>query len=209
MAISYPRQLPDWQFESVSFQIYRSTLRTLLRSGAAQRVEIAPPRWVARYRTWSLTNDEFDEVTTFLDTLQGGLKTVRAGDPTRAYPAAHPEGKGLADWNGEGTLSARGANQLRVDTPRPALELSVGDHVGLHQGSNFALHRVTEAASANSSGSLAVSVEPAVLTNVFDVGATVDFYKPRALFALDPDSVAAEKAADYPGISFSLVQVLF
>jgi len=207
-----PLPFPDFgKFSAVDLRIVRSVVRTPFRSGATQRAEVGPPRWrIACTTSFPLMTHRADGWMAWLDSLQGGMRLFLGGDPSRVRPIAHPNG--IAGWNGSANVVSRlSAHSIALSGVPTSLQLNPGDMLELRRTVSGVprrgLHRVTAAASAND-GAISVSVEPAVMKDVFPVGTAATFYAPCALFMLDPESVESGKSTDFPPISFSAHQVL-
>jgi len=207
MAVTYPLAFPSIaRFSSVRFDLVRTDIVTRFRSGDQQAAEVADALWSADFTSAKLMPGDHEEWSAWWASLRGRLGTFLAFDPSRRRPRMHPNG--IAGWNGVGSVTGRGAFAIAVEGVPSTLQLRPGDYVGLQQGARRGLHRILAPASASGGGTIALDVEPAVLTSAFPVGATARFHDASCLMRLEPDSIEAPRTKNPPPVRFRGLQVL-
>ncbi len=96
---------------------------------------------------------------------------------------------------------------MTVDGAASGYVASVGDHVGLVQDGHYSVHEITEGGTANGSEELTISFDPYVALELFTIGATAVFYRPKARFILDPESWKESGDIEFSPIAFTGLQV--
>ncbi len=193
MAIIYPRAFPPVAaFATSPMRLVRTEAAATLASGAAQTMQLAPPRWRCEYVTRPARWSERRVWRAWLDSLGGALRTFLGYDPLQIWPGAYPGGfagmnraaGGAFDGTGEATAIA--ATTIEITGLPAAFVMGEGDLVGLIQEGQYGLHRILEAVIGEGDGTALVTVEPPVITSVFTAGATVNFARPACEMMLDP-----------------------
>jgi hypothetical protein len=187
MALTFPRTLPDTRTGRFRFELDRVDYSTTERRGASLGVQVGFPLWKLSVNFGAgLTENQADAWVAWADSLQGGSRTFYGCEPTRARPKTYLSGFSLMTRAGGGAFPDTGAaTSWSVDTTREVLTLNglpagfilqVRDYVGFEWTSaggdpRRALVRTLEAATANGSGVLTVTISPPLPT-VVDAGAT-------------------------------------
>jgi hypothetical protein len=190
--------------------------RSLLRSGGTQSVEYAEPRWRGEFVYFPMGRAEFQRLQAWLDTLRGAGRTFYGYDQLKPFPVSYPGGfGGLARagggaFDGTGTVSLLSGSGFTVSTLPSGLMLKAGDMVGLVEGAKRGLFRLSEDATANEAGVVALSVEPRIPPGQsFSSAAIANFVRPACVMTLDPQSARApRKAGGLSPISFTGIEKL-
>lgn len=192
MTISMPAGLVLVQ---TPLRLIRGVQTSPLRGGGALSVAYAPDRWTTKLETpAALEREQIDPIRAFLDRLQGGVARVYMGDWLRRHPVAYPNGlggltrAGGGSFDGTADVTALSAYTVSLATLPNGFALGAGDMVGLAEGEARSLHRIVEAATANSSGVVTLTVEPAIPTPVFTAAATANFSSPVCIMALTEEA---------------------
>lgn len=212
MTISLPTGLVLVQ---PTFRLVRSVQTSALRGGGGLSVDYAPARWTTKIETpTALEREDVDPIRAFIDRLKGGVERVYMGDWLRRLPIAYRAGftgltrAGGGSFDGTADVTALTASTLSLATLPAGFAFGAGDMVGLVDGAYRSLHRVVTAATANGSGVVTVTVEPAIATTVFTTAATANFDSPVCIMALtEEDEPKREARRETAG--FTLMQVPF
>lgn len=215
MAVTFPRSFPLTRFQSARLELVRFTSHNELYGGATQAHEMAEPRWSLQAVALPRRDADFRAWLAWLDSLKGGVGSFYAGDVLACYPVSYPGGftgltkaVGGAAFTGAGDVDAVTATTITISGLPASFLLKAGDLVGLLKGANRGLHRIVEDATANGSGIVTVTVEPSVLTSVFDAASTVQFASPVCIMMLAPGSVSYERGPGPQPVSFAGIQKL-
>jgi hypothetical protein len=173
MALTFPRAFPLTGFTSVKFGLERTAdLGVAQASGRDVSVQVGAPRWVGEWTTPVLSRADFEEWTAWLQSLQGKSRLFYGRDPRRNLPRSHPQGLSSYTRAGGGSFAGGDATSCSVNTARDVLTLNgfpagfllkTGDHIGFSWStSKRFLVRAMEDATANGSGVVVVTIDPAL-----------------------------------------------
>jgi hypothetical protein len=215
MAITFPRTMPDIPIVGLTFDIEPEIEVTPLRSGRHISADLGPSLWRARWDADNLDARQIGEARAWYDTLLS-MEEFYGFDRLREYPLAYEEGWGdlefeAAPFNGTATLMdvLSGAGGVVLGGLPDGFVLSPGDYLAFDYGDDMrALHRVSEAAVAESGGVLGTTVRPFVRDG-WEVGATVFLYRASARMIIVPRTWSSRLTAPYFGsASFEAIQVI-
>lgn len=195
MTITYPRDMPVGGVISQSFEPRRVDFATSSVGGRMTSVTAGPPLWATSMTLRDGDEREVAEWRAFFASLRGVQRSFLAGDLTRPYPKAHPDGFAGMSRAGGGTFDGA-ATSWSINTERdvvtlsgqPAeLELSIGDYVMWRWVSGGikrrALGRAIEPAVASSGGVVSLAFEPP-LAGLVPGSAVADLAKPECVMKL-------------------------
>lgn len=210
MTIVYPRALPGCEFTSFNLDIEWFGSANQLQGGHTQFAAFAWPRWrLIQARTIAFQHTRADhrlarrKWSAWLSSMRGGAQSFYCYDVRKPYPYHYPGGVGLTDGIGNG--SSVTAYSLTVSSIMSGMKLEPGDMMGLIQGGNYSLHRMTESRTASGSTFSGLAVEPQINTSLFTFP-TVNFIKPVCIMTIEPGSVNNPDGIDNPPISFRAIQ---
>ena len=191
----------------VKLEIERVDFSAPEASGKQGGVQAGWPLWLG---TWEL--DRVDRVSgdlwnAFQDRLRGRQRLFLAGDTSRPYPAAYPNGFAGMNRAGGGAFTGAAlswAQNIDTDgnaeialTGLPAgLVLAVGDYIGFKWDAagaaagtyhRRALVRIVTPGTASAGGAVTVEAEPPINTLVVPAGAVAHLDRPMAAFKQDPE----------------------
>jgi len=179
----------------VSFEPQRIDYGAPEASGRQGGVQAGWPLWGALYQIDRSDPQSADEWRAFLARLRGRIRRFYAWDTTRPLPLAYAFGLpagfdgAASDWSQ--SIDADGDAQLTLEGLPAGFEISLGDYVGFKWGSGFERRTMARAvlpATANGSGTAAVTVEPPLDTALVPTDATAHFDQPRCVMQLVPDN---------------------
>ena len=197
------------------YQLRVGDVVNMLEGGVTQSFEFADPRWAAEFTTRTLSKDERAIYRAWNETLRGSLHPFLAHDYDRPFPGAYPNGFDLTRatggvFDGLATVTGLTATTISVSTLPANFILQIGDYIGLIEAGKRGLHRIVEAVTGNSGGAVTVTVEPAVLTNVFTTAALANFSRPEAEMIVQPGSFkCATTARQQTSASWTGIQKLY
>lgn len=198
MTITYPRRMPLGGVVSQSFEPRRLDYSTPSVGGRMTSVTAGPPLWAMSMSLRDGDEDEVAEWRAFFASLRGVQRSFFAGDLTRPFPKAYPDGFGGMHRAGggafDGSASAWAINAGRdgVDlSGLPAnMELSIGDYLmwrwvtgGVQRR---ALGRAIEPAVASAGGVASIVFEPP-LAGLVPATAVADLARPECVMKMVPD----------------------
>ena len=166
MTITYPRAFPTFGVGSHRLWLSRNDIMSRDGTGRAGGVALGTSLWRAEMTWPSITDLQTQQIRAFVNSLKGASQSFLMTDPARWYPAAYrasglPGGfDGVAGgWTLDGTRSVVTLGGLPV-----GFQLTEGDLVGVKDGAGAKCHvmECLEGATANGSGALAVTVNPAL-----------------------------------------------
>ncbi len=212
MSITFPRTLPTG-IRGADFDLKYYTESS---GGGAPVIESRPAVWMAKYETRPLNALQLRTWRAWWNSLRGGVNLFYAYDPKFPYPYNYPSGftglvraGGSTPFDGTAATSSPAATTLTVTTLPNAFVLTAGDYIGLQKGNYRSLHRILESATANSSGVVALTVEPPIETVYFNGSVTVNFDRPVVKMRIDPKSWTNPTGLEDESLSFSAEQVGF
>lgn len=219
MAITFPRDLPELPgnrvlFSQCSFNpMYQQTLAPT-RGGLVQVANLGSDLWFMSFATSPLDYQVAMEYFAWLHSLRGGARTFKAWHPLRRYPYNYPNGvssltrAGGGAFDGTCTLTTIGASRdtITLTTLPASFVFSIGDMVSFPMGATQCLVRVMEAATANGSGQVTLTVEP-TLPLAAATGVTATVVKPWCHAVVDVKSITGPIQKGYvQAITFNAVQ---
>lgn len=198
MTILYPRDMPVGGVISQSFEPRRLDFATSSVGGRMTSVTAGPPLWAMSMTLRDGDEDEVANWRAFFASLRGVQRSFLAGDLTRPYPKAYPDGfAGMSravggDFDGAATSWSINADRdvVSLSGQPAALALSIGDYIMWRWVSGGikrrALGRAIEPAFASAGGVVSVAFEPP-LAGLVPGSAIADLAKPECVMKLVPD----------------------
>lgn len=198
MTLTYPRDMPVGGVISQSFEPRRIDYATSATGGRMTSVTAGPPLWAMSLTLRDGDEDEVAAWRAFFASLRGVQRSFLAGDLTRPYPKAYPDGfEGMTRASGapfDGTATSWSAN---ADYDAPTLsglpagfDVSIGDYVMWRWVSGGvkrrALGRAIEPVVASGAGVASVVIEPPLPTLV-PANAIADFVEPKCVMRMVVD----------------------
>lgn len=214
MAITYPRELPSYRLVTATFTLMDAvTSFGSAKGGVINRVQTAIPFWSFEAETVPMWPREKGVWTAWKASLQGGLKTFVAYDPTRSPPLAYPDVTAptqiKSGWNGTATVTNIGTGGAVSLSGLPAsYKVSVGDRISLEQGGLIGYFEVLENATATSGGVVTLTVAPFLQLMGFSTAAVARLWQPKAKFIIDWESWSNPVPVGLSSISFKAVQAV-
>ncbi|PYE89574.1 hypothetical protein [Phyllobacterium leguminum] len=216
MAIIFPLSIAaladKLPIESVDWKLMEQQELSGLGSGEVLAADLGPRLWEAQAQLGQTYNDDAAELQALFETLDGAINPFYLYDPRKPFPRSDPTGAILGATKPK--ISSIGSNMksMSLEALPDGYVLSVGDYLAFDYGTNpvrRALHRICEAATANSSGVTPVfEVRPHVRPGA-TVGTEVMLKKPSAKVILIPKSFSAPSAGALTStISFQVRQTL-
>ena len=204
-----PISLPDTPsgIARISVAIERVDYGAPEASGRQGGVQAGWPLWSANFELDRSDPASADLWRTFFDRLRGRTRRFFAGDPTRPFTRAYPNGfAGLVRAGGGIYGGAANSWAQAIDADGNALigltglpanfPLNLGDLLGWKWSSagspggtndRRTMARVVEAVSANGAGALTVMVDPPIDTRVVPANAVAHFDRPLCVMQLVPE----------------------
>lgn len=203
MAIIFPRELPDVGYVTADF-IFDDGVKASAAGGRLINfTQVTDPGWRASLVTRPLVYSQFAELEAWWLSLRGGLRSVMFRHPHVCYPKNHGNNQAPADDAGN-LASVAAGNVLTVNGVDAALSLSVGDRVGLENGTRRHVGRVTEVSGSGVSRS--ITIEPPPFQAVSAVGTVVRFARPGLAMRPLPGSWSYQQSGGRYVASFQLVE---
>jgi hypothetical protein len=214
MALSYPLPFPAIaRFrDTPAFDLNEALAVNQSGAGELETMELADPAWSAKWQTPVLTDAHRAAWTAWRMALTGGAGFL-GHDPGRPWPLAYGAGvlnltrHGGGAFDGTAKLTGFDALTLQISTLPDLYAVSAGDRASVvRPNGQRSLHEVIEAAAANSSGVVTVSVMPAVPADVVLNSTAVQLVRPTAVFILKPGTFSAPSGVDPQPVAFEGMQ---
>lgn len=212
MTLTFPLQ---YKFVSTDFDLAYNNLATPNRAGRLQRMEFAPPRWKVSVNTTNMSNNDLLALRAWWDSLEGGVQSFFISDQARPRPAHYATLAGMTVTGGgafDGTcdvVSYPTTKSIALENLPANFVFKTGDYLGLEQGENRSLHRITGDVTATGSGTVTVNVVPYVAPAVFTAAAIVRLEKPVIKAVPVAGSWQGAPQIFHGAAGFSAVQLLF
>lgn len=203
MAISFPRLMPQTGYAAgMQFELQRFDYGAPEDGGRIGGITAAPPKWMG---VWPLSRamsmDMSDEWSAWVASLRGQQKLFLGVDVSRRFPRSYAGGfagltraVGGASFDGPATdweqaIDGEGNAVLTISGLPAGFVVKRRDYVGFRWSAltRRAKVRATEDVTANGSGVLVVTVEPAVDLRVVPADAIAHFDNPQCLMKLVMD----------------------
>lgn len=215
MAITYPRPFPDGlRFFKSQFTLSRQMSTITLENGAVQAAELGEPIWLLSATTEPLRWSGRRALGAWHASLAGSRR-ILAYDWVGSYPIAYGAGvlglttAGGGAFTGNAVLSAVTATTISLEGLPAGYIATVGDRLSFAWSATRAYHEVVETATANGSGEVTVTVEPAVrLSPAPTIGAAVALVRPTCVMMIVPESWDMDESGAVGSASFEAVQVV-
>lgn len=160
--------------------------------------ELSPPLWMLRAQTTKLQPNELDYWQATLEALENGKRPFWGFSRNRDYPINYPRGT----WPTGGSFNGATSRILTVGANNKSMSLdqlpagyqgSVGDMLSwTYNSTQYALHRVVEAFTANGSGITGVfEVRPHIRPTA-SVTAAVAVKNPRCQMVVVAGSISVD-----------------
>lgn len=200
MALTYPRAMPTVGVDSQVLEPQRVDYLAPELGGHVGAVAAGFPLWRLELTLGEMDVDEARAWRAFLKSLKGASRLFYGRHLTRDYPRAYPAGFGGLNRAGGGAFPADGApTSWSVDTAREVLTLnglpagfvlSEDDPIGWTWTTSSQPRRTmasaVEAATANGSGVMAVTIDPP-LPSFVPGGAAIKLYRPDVIMRIVTD----------------------
>ncbi len=176
MSLTFPRPMPSGGADSQAFEIARVDYGSPRTDGRIGAITAGFPLWSMRLTLQNTDVDETDEWRAWIPAQRGAQRQIFGCDLTRPYPKAYRNGfGGMTRTNGQVFDGSAASWSVTADrdvvtlTGLPAaLSLSLNDYIGFKWTTSGAprrsLVRIVEAGVATATGTLSVTVEPALPT---------------------------------------------
>lgn len=219
MAITFPRDMPELPgnrtlIRECSFDPMFQQIVAPTRGGLVQVANIGTELWAMKFATSPLDYQQAMEWMAWLHSLRGGARSFKAWHPLRRFPYAYPSGfggmtrAGGGSFDGTCTLNAIGGSRdtITLTTLPASFAFSIGDMVSFPAGASQVLVRVLESATANGSGAVTLTIEPALPVSAV-TGVTATLTKPWCLAVVDAQSIQGPVQPGFvQAVSFNAVQ---
>lgn len=203
MAITFPRELPDVGYVTADFVLDEGMRASASGGRLINYTQVADPAWRASLTSRPLLYSEYAELEAWWLSLRGGLRSVMFRHPHVCFPKNHGGNQVAANDAGNLVLVS-GGNVLSVNGIDPGLSLSIGDRIGLENGSRRHIGRVTEVSGSGVSRS--ITIEPPPFAAVSAAGSVVRFARPGLVMRPVPGSWSAQRSGGRYTASFQLVE---
>lgn len=212
--ITFPRDLPDVRMLEVpAFELSYASAINRTGAGELEIMETGDPVWHASFTTEPVAWRKRMELSAWAASLRGGLRTFLAYDPFRCWPAFYGPAvlaltrAGGGAFDGSAKLTAIGANTITIATLPAGYQVSLGDMVSLvRPNAQRSLHQFVEAATADGSGIVTGTVEPAVPDDATINSTALKLVKAPCVMVLQPDSFKAPAGLGKLSATFEAVQ---
>lgn len=212
MAISYPRELPDYKLVKATFNLVSPVASVTSHAGNKVNLsQIVDPTWTLDVQTVPMWAQDKRAWSAWKQSLRGGLRQFVAYDPSRNPPAAYPNATTPAQigaaWTGTATVTSLGLSGALGLSALPAgYKATAGDRVSLEQSGAIGYYEILEDATANGDGAVTLTVAPFLHTSVFTTAAVARLWQPKAKFVIDWQSWTDETSVELSAISFRAFQ---
>lgn len=202
---------PDTVLRQTVFELLEYTATA---GAGSPIIQSQPPRWRMRCESRPLLRTAGVTLLDWLQGQQGGVGTFWAYDILRGFPRAYKNGitgqtrHGGGSFDGTADVTARTSSTISLATLPSTYQFRKGDHIGLVEGANRALHVVAADVTA-AAGVAVVTVYPPVATGVFSTSAVANVVKPVATFRLVPGSVDLGRDMHHERVAFEAQQVFY
>jgi hypothetical protein len=201
--ITFPRTLPRVGAQGQSFELERVDFLSPEASGSLGAVTAGQPLWRMGVSLNNMASANADIWRAWVPSLRGAQRLFYGYELDRAYPKAYRNGfagmarAGGGSFDGSATawseaLDSENNSQVTLMGLPASFQLGLGDYIGFKwddaayaagNKKRRALVRVVEAATANSSGVITVTSEPAVPL-VVPAGAVAHLDNPACIMRL-------------------------
>lgn len=198
MTISYPRAMPA-PLALARFEPDYQTSHAPEQGGELNAIILGPARWRAEYSSAQMREPELSAFRAWLASMENGVGTFYASDPTKLLPCAYPDGFGALTRHGGGAFDGT-ATSWSVDGTRKVLELTglpstfevtAGDLVSFSwDTSKRYLTRALESVAAVD-GVAEFECSPRIESFV-DAGAVATFAAPSCVMRVVPGSIEVD-----------------
>ncbi len=213
MAITFPRELPNYRMQECWFDIADNIAASISGNGTVINLsQTVDPVWQGTFATGILYPDQQALWSAWRKSLRAGLKTFLAYDIRRAAPLAYPfakvPGDILSGWNGTATVTALGlSGALSLSGLPAAYQFKAGDRIGLEQAGYYGYHEIVEDVAAVA-GVAVVTVTPFLFTGLFTTSAVARVWRPKCQFVIDPKSWTESGVVEPSNVTFKASQRL-
>lgn len=167
MSLTTPAAMPAAGPKEQTFEIERVDYQAPEARGRIGGITAGLPLWKTTMTLGTLTVDQSDAWRAFFARQRGAQRLFLGWEIARAMPRWYPKGF-PGGWNGAASswsqsIDSNGFAVLTLNGLPRGLRLALGDYVDFRWGTyKRALVRIIEGAIANASGTVVVTVEPAV-----------------------------------------------
>lgn len=218
MALTFPRDMPDFGVSTQSFEVERVDFLSVEGRGRVGSVQSGDPLWKASWVLGAMDADEGDIWPAFKASMRGASRLFVGRDLRRPFPLAYVRGfpASMTRFNGDGfdgsaldwsqTIDAEGNAILKLEGLPSGMPLSIGDYVGFRWASTVvdgmtarALVCALEPARVAANGEVFLNVDPPVpvlaAPGVVPADAVAWLNKPECLMRMTPDSAMGPRDA--------------
>lgn len=198
------------EFTDADFTLSRFDQESGTARGEIVTAQVAWPKWTATFDIWETEIGLANEIRAIIESL-GTSGQFYAHNPGAPFPRLDPKGAGLS--GASPAIQSIGADNksLRVGGLPSGYRLSIGDMLSFDRGSNpprRSLHRVTQAAQANSAGVTGFFTVAPHLRLGTVTGLSVTLARPSAKMQIVRDSPNYGRTTGVmvSGMSFSAIE---
>lgn len=183
MAITYPVNIPNHNFQSMTMRLVRAVGLTASPFTLQQQVyQYDGARWEMDITLPPLSYVEARQWEAFILSLRGMTGTFIMGNPL------HDEPQGTATTvllNGAGTVRS---TSISVDGASSGQTLKAGDYFQLGSGLDAHIHQVVQDATFNGSGQATLDIEPPLRTTYAN-NTSLDLTLPKGVWRLASNDI--------------------
>lgn len=212
-----PISLPAIPWSQIDFMPISPASVNRMEGRRSEMQAFGTPYWTASFSTGTLLPAQSGLFDAFMMKADARGSTFLAYDVSRPRPIAMDKGKALSgtkagggSFNGDVAFSAVTATTLSITGLPAGFKFSPGDYIEVRKSALVrSLHRVTEPATANSSGTVTISIMYQLDTQNFNASCTGHLEKPSCVMMIDPGSAQATKSLGSRDTSFTATEVFF
>lgn len=203
-------------FEEFDLAPVRTRDTAAMEGRRTETAESGTPYWRLRASTQYLEDEPYDEMDAWLMDASDGGQCFLAHDIFRPRPRAYGDvpltgtRAGGGAFDGTAILdTVTSARQVTISGLPEGFVINRGCNIGFRRSAAVrSLHRVTEAAAADSLGVAVVKFRFGLDPLFVPTGTVVDFEKPACVMQMDPD-FTAPKGWSSRRVTFNAIEVFF
>lgn len=213
MAITYPRQLPDYHLTECWAEYQDNSVTASSGKGLfLNTTRIAKPSHKLYVVTGLLDVNGVARWSSWYKSLRS-TNSFLAQDVRRRFPLFYPGAKQPSDiapgWSGLATVTSIGLSGLLGLSGLPAnYKFHLDDRIGLEQNGHYGYYSVIEEVTASAGGVVTVNVAPLLHDRTFTTAAVARIWRPVAKYRLDWTTWKEPGEKEPGAISFTGVQKL-
>jgi hypothetical protein len=203
MAITYPVNIPNHNFQSISMRLVRAVSMTESAFTLQQQVfQYDGARWQMEITLPPLTYADARQWEAFILSLRGMRGTFLMGNPLHTQPTGTATTVLL---NGQATVRS---TSIAVDGSTQGSTLKAGDYFQIGSGNDAHIHQVAQDATFNASSQATLDIEPPLRTTYAN-NTTLDFTLPKGVWRLASNDIGwSVDQASIHGFTIPCVEAL-